>query len=54
MQLGAYVDRMKVKQGNGEGFMMGGHRSLVGKTQRRNRFAWSGIQANTTRDWRPW
>jgi hypothetical protein len=52
--LDRYVDRVKMKQSNGEGFQMGGHQSLVGKTQKRNRFAWSGIQANTWRDWRPW
>jgi len=49
-----YIDRQMVKQSNGEGFQMGGHQSLVGKTQRRNRFAWSGINANSVRDWRPW
>jgi len=52
--LDRYVSRLKVKQSNGEGFQMGGHQSLVGKTQRRNRFAWSGINANSVRDWRPW
>jgi hypothetical protein len=53
-QLAQYVDRVKMKQSNGEGFQMGGHQSLVGRTQRRNRFAWSAIRGNTWRDWRPW
>jgi hypothetical protein len=52
--LGLYIDRVKVTQSNGEGFQMGGHQSLIGKTQPRNRFAWSSIRGNTWRDWRPW
>lgn len=52
--LGRYVDRVKVKQSSGDGFQMGGHQSLVTRTQRRNRFAWSSIRGNTWRDWRPW
>jgi len=52
--LGTYIDRVKMKQGNGDGFQMGGHQSIATRTQRRNRFAWSGVRANTWRDWRPW
>lgn len=49
-----YIDRVKMKQSNGDGFQMGGHQSIATRTQRRNRFAWSSVRANTWRDWRPW
>ena len=52
--LDRYVDRMMVKQGNGGGWQMGGHQSIIGKTQPRNRFQDSGMQANTSRYWWPW
>lgn len=52
--LDTYIDKTKMEQGNGDGFQMGGHQSIATRTQRRNRFAWSGVRANTWRDWRPW
>jgi len=52
--LESFVNRLKMKQGNGDGFQMGGHQSVATRTQRRNRFAWSGIQADNAANWHPW
>lgn len=50
-----YAANTKGRQSNGAGIMMGGHRSLVGRTRRRNRFAWSDLQGGSnSRYWTPW
>jgi hypothetical protein len=53
-QLGLYIQKKMGKQGNGSGFQMGGHQSVIGKTQPRNRFFDRGGNGGWGRGWWPW
>jgi len=52
--LAEYVDRRKMKQGDGDGLLMGGYQSIHSRTQRRNRFVESSLRQYGWQDWRPW
>lgn len=52
--LGRYIGRKRSRQSDGAGFQMGGHQSVLVKTQRRNRFVTSGYGGGDWQDWRPW
>lgn len=49
-----YLDRLKGQQSNGEGLMLGGHKSWKVRAQRRDRMGSIRYTQQSSDDWHPW